>query len=346
MLEKLYAMNLPCNASAKTLYIAIGCGIVAALFIASLNSGAPEFYPTWHVSDFDFLPDADARPLSDDGPFIPDITDDTIVDATPNDYPVHFVRFYANPPGVNDSLCWIHCLSLLSVMMYIQPQHIYLHTNYPDFWPFDPCNTLISNWSTVQVVAARRRYVIGRFGLSREERAIRHEADIGKLYALVKHGGIALDFDVYMMPNITNLLSHLQTYECIASQENLDFMNIGFLACRKGAAYVRDFLMEYIKDYRSYAWVHNSGFVPMQLYKTKHNATVYMDDMISTNPNWYGREDMSKAVGRVNWRIKPAYHAFFTDCSVTASALNNANTSLLQLFSSIVNDAAGRRLTG
>ncbi|XP_055345351.1 uncharacterized protein LOC129593169 [Paramacrobiotus metropolitanus] len=273
-------------------------------------------------------------------PGIADITDDTVIDATSTNFPVHFVRLYPTAPGANDTLCWVQCVSLLSVLIYIKPSRIYIHTNYPDFWPFDTCNSLISNWTTVRLVRTRRRFVIGRHRLSGTAKTIRHEADLAKLFILLKHGGITLDFDVYVLPKISRLVILLEKkYDCIATQEDASNTNIGFLACRKGAAYVKDILQHYVDDYRR-TWVYNSGLVPMQLYKntSEHRTSVYMDQKIAMNPSWYKKKDMWEHDDRVDWRDKPAYHSFFTDCSVTQKSLVTRNTSLFQLFSSIVQD--------
>ena len=62
--------------------------------------------------------------------------------------PVHFFRFYRDQPW---QLCFLECLSVLSVRIFLNPSVIYLHTDRPDYWPFYACGFLIHDWTIVKV---------------------------------------------------------------------------------------------------------------------------------------------------------------------------------------------------
>ncbi|XP_055345417.1 uncharacterized protein LOC129593226 [Paramacrobiotus metropolitanus] len=266
---------------------------------------------------------------------------DDCIDENADDLPVHLVRLYhAQPEPWKHSLCWTECLSLLSIMHFMQPRRIYLHTNFPDYWPFDTCENLISNYSSLKIISTRRAFHTGGWRLHSWPSFIAHEADLVKLYALQRYGGLALDFDVFVLPNITHILRILKEYECVISREADMKANIGFIGCRKQARFIGDILHRYRTDYRP-EWTYNSGDVPMLLYHADsgHRLNVYLDDETARNPNITERKLMWDRKGLVNWRAKPAYHSFYHNCSFSEADLPFSNTSLAELFTFIVDDS-------
>ncbi|XP_055349048.1 uncharacterized protein LOC129595939 [Paramacrobiotus metropolitanus] len=281
---------------------------------------------------------------------LPNNIDDVVLPATANSFPVHLVRFYKKSPvRPDDNLCWLECVSLLSIMLYIRPPAIYVHTNHPDFWPFDSCDGLIDDWSSVKLVYRRRRFVVNGKRLNSTDKFIAHEADVAKLVTLHKYGGITSDFDVFFLPNITSVLGLLgRGYDCLVSKEEtfMKKMNHGFIACHRGAAYIADILQSYRNDYRAKEWVYNSGMVPWNIHHSSavYNRTVYVDDEIINNP---GPETVLRFIRgqdrSVDWRRKPAFHSLFHDCQYNRTNATRMDTGFAELLTSILDEAHRRR---
>ncbi|XP_055345393.1 uncharacterized protein LOC129593206 [Paramacrobiotus metropolitanus] len=298
----------------------------------SLNNSIPDAEPPRKVNPKILLPDE----------IFPDNTDDEIITASGNRFPVHLVRYYPREPEKPaNNLCWVECLALMSIFLYIKADHVYVHTNYPDFWPFDSCGHMMVNWTSIQLVNSRRRFTVNGKRLNPSEFYMAHEADLAKFIALYKYGGIALDFDVFILPNITKLLSRLDSYDCVASREP-DKLNSGFLACHPGSPFIGDILRRYVSDYKPEQWVYNSGEVPWQIYSTSsiYQRTVFVDDQINDHPDHAHREQMWEERGIVNWRDKPAYHSLFHNCSFGERAMIEGTSSLTDLMRAVFD--AGR----
>ncbi|XP_055345394.1 uncharacterized protein LOC129593207 [Paramacrobiotus metropolitanus] len=272
---------------------------------------------------------------------IPDPSAADIVAASDSNLPVHLVRLYRRRSD-RHALCWFECLAVLSMLAFLRPTHIYLHTNYPDFWPFDTCSGLIRDWSAVRVVPVRRRYHANGRRMNHVDQYIAHEADMIKFITLYKYGGLFLDFDVFILPNITTLLDELQTHDCITTKEhpkyNPDALNSGFIACRPQTPFIADILRRYRNDYRP-EWTYNSGYVPFGLYNSSRSATyrqrIYIDETVIQNEAeavWNSTTGLWRAEGVFEWRQKAAYHAVFHNCSLNEETLRRHNTSLAQLM--------------
>ena len=236
---------------------------------------------------------------------------------------VHYVWFHANA-NQPQAFCFLDCMSVLSVMKFLKPDAIHLHTNLPDFWPFDPCNELISNWTGVKLVNTRRRFVVGGKRIKR----IEHEADVLKLELMRDVGGVALDFDVFMV-NGTKLRELLTINPCVVCTENEPKLNAGFLACRKGAAYPQMILQKsYAEDFQPDLWIWNSGEVPHRLL-AKHNTTAFVAQDICNSPDWIHRDEfLSSSVRKFDWRNRIAHHSYLHDRGYTRETLKTANNSM------------------
>ena len=236
---------------------------------------------------------------------------------------VHYVWLHDNTNKPQD-FCFLDCMSVLSVMKFLKPDAIHLHTNLPDFWPFDPCNELISNWTGVKLVNAKRRFVVGGKRIKR----IEHEVDVLKLELVRDVGGVALDFDVFMV-NGTKLRELLTVNPCVVCTENEPKLNAGFLACRKGAAYPQMLLQKsYAEDFRPDLWIWNSGEVPHRLL-AEHNTTAYVAQDICNSPDWIHRvEFLSSSERKFDWRNRIAHHSYLHDRGYTRETLKTANNSM------------------
>ncbi|XP_055349111.1 uncharacterized protein LOC129595993 isoform X1 [Paramacrobiotus metropolitanus] len=274
--------------------------------------------------------------------------DDVVI---PNVHSIHMVRLYRETPTQHQhSLCWLECVALLSIMLYAPQYTIYVHTNYPDFWPFDTCDGLIQDWRSVKLVYSRRRFVLNGVRMNRGDKFIAHEADIVKYMSVYKFGGIAVDFDVFFLPNVTQLLDKLKNgYDCIVSKEedHVKKMNLGFLACHRGASYVADVLRAYNTDYHPDAWVYNSGEVPWRIHSESplYKQTVYVDDEIANHPGWETIEHFTGGQLKINWRMKPAFHSFLHDCAYNVTKAREMDTGFAELLVSILDDAGQRKIS-
>ncbi|OWA51046.1 hypothetical protein BV898_15548 [Hypsibius exemplaris] len=143
---------------------------------------------------------------------------------------VHYIHLQTNPSTVS----FLDCMAVVSVMKNLQPDFIYYHTNYPDHWPFDPCNKYHDNWTTIKIIPVHRRFRLN----GKRIHHTHHEADVIRLENLQKYGGLALDFDVIVI-NGAKLRALLREHACIICDEPLypQLLNSGFLGCKLGARF-------------------------------------------------------------------------------------------------------------
>jgi len=107
---------------------------------------------------------------------------------------MHYVRFNKNL-SQPVPLSFLDCLSVLSAQKRLKPDLIFLHSDRADSWPFDACQGIITDYSRVKIVQARRNETI--FG--KKPGWISHEVDIYKLELLRDLGGVTMDFDAYFI---------------------------------------------------------------------------------------------------------------------------------------------------
>ncbi|XP_055332339.1 uncharacterized protein LOC129584247 [Paramacrobiotus metropolitanus] len=277
-------------------------------------------YPTSEVSTT--LQSSTAETNTDNP--VPDVLKTAIVSEQGNEFPVHIVRLYKDPPSADfHGLCWTQCLSIASVILFVKPAKIYIHTNYPDYWPFTNCY-MITNYSMIEIIYTRQRFTLNGRRLDN----IFHEADVVKYNAVYEYGGMVTDLDVFYLPKINALVKEWREgkYECLLSREN-SVMNSGFIACRKKHPYIRDILMRYRYDYQT-DWLHNSGSVPFEIYNKNplYQKYLYVDAQMSNHSKDYS--------GPVPYNEIPAWHYFDHHCEGSeSSTLNQAvNSSFWEML--------------
>ncbi|GAU92903.1 hypothetical protein RvY_04922 [Ramazzottius varieornatus] len=135
-----------------------------------------------------------------------------------------------------NELDFLNCMSILSVLVNLLPATIFIHTNLP---------TSHGHWGN----ASCNRWI--------------------KLKDWSNHGGLSLDFDVYIINGA--LLRHkLSATPCLSYHENPgeahDKLNPGFLGCLQTKAEFPGRVLElYRKDFRPDKWLYNSGQRPLRI---------------------------------------------------------------------------------
>ncbi|OWA50756.1 hypothetical protein BV898_15262 [Hypsibius exemplaris] len=249
---------------------------------------------------------------------------------------VHYIWFQRDilkPTGV----LFLDCISVLSVMENLKPDAIFVHTDLPSFWPFDACSQLITDWTGVELVPAKKNLEIG----GKKIHYVEHEADIMKLQLLWHYGGLALDFDVYLI-NGTKFREVYHAHPCVLTYDGNDRINNGFVACQKGAVYPGMILQEsYVADYRPNEWVYNIGVRTFQLFH-QHKETGYIQEGISDRPTYDGRYEFLTGPGRKHeWRDKIAHHSFLHDKGYNLDSVKRDDSSMGDMLRWIVNGGMG-----
>lgn len=254
---------------------------------------------------------------------------------TPKDpFIVHFIKLVKDPkPFTPAKLCFSECVSLLSVMVNIEFDWVFIHTNVPCAWEAFPCRNFTGiNWDKVRIIKSPLKYVIGGKNVSR----IEHEADVKKLEVVRDFGGIAMDFDVFLVngPLIHNIL---ERKECILAHERSNdgiegtYINAGFIVCKRGAVFLKQWLDVYDRDFRPDLWVYNSAFKPYEIY-LRNPENIHLDDSVDNSPAWINRGEMLDRRGLHSWRDKLGLHTFMHDCKFDDRRLVEANTTVGELL--------------
>ncbi|OQV14882.1 hypothetical protein BV898_10914 [Hypsibius exemplaris] len=246
---------------------------------------------------------------------------------------VHFfllLSTYKPSMGVS----FLECISLRSVLKNLRPNRTLIHTNVPEFWPFANCAGIIQNWSSVEIVPARRKFVMQ----GRRFVYLAHEADVMKLEALIKYGGLALDFDVYII-NGRKVRDLMRTFPCFMCDEDdvPDRLNAGFVGCKRGSRFPKLMLQRsYRDDFRPDLWLWNSGQMSFILAAEEPSLVQIVPDVcnisIPERANVLTRRD------RYSWQDKIAYHTFYHDRLFTKSSLRKMNSSFGDLLKWILSN--------
>ena len=154
-----------------------------------------------------------------------------------------------------------------------------------------------------------------------------------------------MDFDVYALPNSTEIFKILTKFDCVATREEEHKLNSGFLACKKDAAFPKAVMNEYHRDYRPGEWVYNSGIYPMFLYRNSElmNRTVFVDDTIANYPNVHHEKEINQQFGLWEWKHKLAIHHFNKRCDFTYLSLSE-NTTFAEISRFILETSLNRSL--
>ena len=238
---------------------------------------------------------------------------------------VHYAKLSGGSGDV--ALTFRDYTSVLSVYKFLQPERIIFHTYTGmtgKYWD------VIRDWKNVRVEIDKIPpvNVIG----GKRPFYIQHQADYVKLRALYELGGVTMDFDVIMV-NGTQLKQEQKISECVLSEE-FQYVNGGFHSCIAKSPFIAKWLDGYHKDYKPELWLHNVSFKPagILLKDTDVCYNLYLDDTISTHPNWGKRNEWLK--NGVSWRYKTATHYFLRIGMVPNDDehLLQADHSLGQLF--------------
>ncbi|GAV07953.1 hypothetical protein RvY_17726 [Ramazzottius varieornatus] len=254
---------------------------------------------------------------------------------------VHYVRYYnvSTPTKEDNSLGLLDCLGLYSVILNLEPDVIYVHTNVPSFWPFDRCETTMNvtiRWPHVELIYAPYEYVANgqRIGW------ITHEADIRKMTVVEKYGGLTLDFDVYIISGIKvrHLLADNPCIICYEAIGNTmtdadDAVNVGFFGCREPHSTFPQLVLEesYKKNYHSSCWLCNIGIIPMKILRNHTEAAVLVHNVCDT-PSWIDRNDFNEDRGVFSWKEKPAFHSFFHNSTFSLDDVMKLDSDLGDVF--------------
>ena len=192
---------------------------------------------------------------------------------------------------------------MLSAYKVLQPKIIFLHSNgrfVGKYW------NITQTWTntTVKVNIMEKLTHFGKVKIG----YIEHIADYAKLSQVIKHGGVATDFDV-IMSNATKLHEWQGVSECVVVQERTE-VRISFFSCIKNAPYLRAIADSYHKDYKT-GWVYNAGTIPTNLLlkESEYCFNVYVDKEICYPDFTKVRERWLKPHG-VTWRHKITNHYF------------------------------------
>ncbi|GAU92461.1 hypothetical protein RvY_04539 [Ramazzottius varieornatus] len=257
-------------------------------------------------------------------------------DGTQDELIVHYVKLYTEnlrlPFGVPPSppyLSFLECISILSVMMSLQPVRIYIHTNMNFIWPANSCRKWVTKWPPFHIVYSPLRKTIGSQNIS----IIHHEADLRKLEAVRRYGGLFIDFDVLVLDG-KEIRRQLAAHPCIICDENNPVMhsqskvNAGFFGClRPNAEFPRRILQEsYEEDYQAAEWTYNSGVKPTEILEKHPGMAVYVDG-VCNNPSWRSKRRLNGD----SWSEKMAFHHFTeTDNFLDEQHLAASNTRPLK----------------
>ena len=237
---------------------------------------------------------------------------------------VHYAKFVSTRKG---TLKFLEYMSMLSVYKTLRPEIIYIHSNKKfegKYWD------LTQKWfnTTVKVNYVPNITHFGRTKIS----FIEHLADYTKLSEVLKHGGLAIDFDVIMI-NGRKLQSLQSMSECVLVQEDND-MRISFFSCMKNAPYMKAMVESYHTDYR-HTWVYNAGTVPTKLLLDKNRKdcfNVHVDNEVC-RPNYPQAYKWMRRNG-VKWRTKIAAHYYkrFLGLKKEDESLLEKDTSFSELL--------------
>ncbi|OQV15817.1 hypothetical protein BV898_10069 [Hypsibius exemplaris] len=214
---------------------------------------------------------------------------------------VHYIWLHSKFRQPNP-ITFLDCVSVLSVMKNLKPDAILVHTNLPDFWPFDPCNHIISNWAGLELVPVQMIFVAGGKRIHLVEQA----ADLTKLKVLREYGGLVIDFDVYLI-NGTKFREVYYANPCVLTEEKAGKLNYGFIACQKG--------------------------------ETGHLETGYVAEGISNRPEYQRRlEFLSSPERKHAWMDKIAHHSYLHNVHYNLDSIKGDNSSMGDLLQWIVYD--------
>ncbi|GAV01192.1 hypothetical protein RvY_11940 [Ramazzottius varieornatus] len=279
--------------------------------IFSSSESAAEWYANLRSSDKlqdSPLEDIHSKPKFTDrsGGSVPlqDLLAGPMQNATLKPFYLHYIRF--KPDNKNTELKFTDFLSVMSGVQYLKPDGILIHG---DFTPTGPHWDNLTSRNLIRQVPMVRPTDVGiRQGKPKKLGFIEHSADIAKLDVLLKHGGIAVDFDVFFVRG-QHIKDILQSKKSITCYGDRDGNNIGLVAGRQDSK----FLWAWRRSYRDVyvgEWNFNQAFISTYL-TALFPEDVYVLDHVCNNP--HPDRDLNKffhQYGKIEWKNSAAIHSY------------------------------------
>ena len=253
---------------------------------------------------------------------------------------VHYMKLAADvKQGDHGTINFIEYVSMLSFHSFLNPDKIIIHSNLEKFsgkyWD------MVQKWTTSRV-ELRKISIPSTIG-GKKWKYVEHVADYLKLVVVKEYGGIATDFDVFVL-NGTNIIEQRKRAECFLSCEGLNCItiNAGFYSCSKQSKYIESLMNKYDADYHPEEWLYNAGYVPTEmLVRGNECHNVYVDYTIVGDP--YGADDAShwlKSNG-VDWKNRSILHIIVRniDIKLDRETILNGNSSFSELIRTIVSNS-------
>lgn len=220
---------------------------------------------------------------------------------------LHYV-FGMSPDFGGKPFGFIHYAALQSALQILRPEKIFIHYAYrPTGWWFDRVTEI------EQVVLIKVRDVKEIYGRPVEHFA--HKADIIRLEALRDHGGIYLDFDVFIVRDFTNLLNE----DVVLGQEQSPSSSSDILGVCNAIILSKPFspfVSRWLSSYKSFdktRWADHSASVPWLLAQKFPNEVTILGPRAFFYPLWH-EDDLWKVHRSLDWNFDQsgqlAYHAW------------------------------------
>ena len=184
----------------------------------------------------------------------------------------------------------------------------------------------------IKLVPVARNFMMNGSRIGR----IEHEADIVKFQAVEEHGGLVLDFDVFIV-NGEGIREWMTENPCVICHEghevigenNKPRVNAGFFGCLREHARFPQLILEesYAENFRPNEWMYNSGIKPLEILED-HPETAVLVENVCNNPAWLNKDDFNLRRGRYSWTDRKAYHSYFHDSSFSTRDLVKLNSTL------------------
>ena len=252
---------------------------------------------------------------------------------------VHYMKLAANAKqGDHGTINFLEYASMLSFHSSLNPDKIIIHSNMEKFsgqyWD------MVQKW-TASKVELHKISIPPTIG-GKKWKYVEHVADYLKLVVVKEYGGIATDFDVFVL-NGTSIVEQRRRAECFLSCEgfNCITINAGFYSCSKQSKYIDNLMQKYNTDYHPEEWLYNAGYVPTAMLTSGSACyNVYVDYTIVGDP--YGADDASHWLrpGGVDWKNRSILHVIVRNLDIMKldrqTIILNGNSSFSELIRTIV----------
>ncbi|TKA53349.1 hypothetical protein B0A53_04367 [Rhodotorula sp. CCFEE 5036] len=201
---------------------------------------------------------------------------------------VHYV-FGLSPPSPKNEFNFIHYLCLTSALVELKPQIVYFHYRFePTSWYWSRFKLEVERSETTRLEMVQERDVTEVFGNPVEHYA--HKADVLRLEALQKYGGVYLDADVLVVRDFAPLY-RLDTVMGMESQPNLDpaLPPSGLCNAVILAKPYSSFITRWIDSYRTFnktLWAKHSVTTPWDLARAYPTEITVLNKFAFFWPIW------------------------------------------------------------